>query len=138
VLARIDCAAPKEAGGMGRCAFWLSGVLSLLALVGVAADAKGRLCRLPATQVSRYGLLRGGCWLLLGFACWLGFAFERGANAALSNAIPNANELDDGTDAGIAEAWLCETHDAGVATRTIGESWGDFSEQHAHGLLIAQ
>src|SRR4051794_40928551 len=79
----------------------------------------------------------GGLLLFLAFFR-LRFAFEGRPNSAFGNSIANADEFDDGTDASIAEAWLGESQDAGVTTRTISEAWGDFRKQYADGLLITK
>ena len=65
-------------------------------------------------------------------------ASNAGFCGLLRDAVADADELEDGPGAGIAQARLGQAQDPGVAAGTIGEPRGDFGEQHAHGLLVAE
>ena len=104
-------------------------------------EARATLCRQLLHACKRSDDSYSAATGLLGAGFLVGrsrFAFEGRADAALDDAVADADELEDRAGAGIAQARLGQPQDAGVAARPIDEPRGDFGEQHAHGLLVAE
>jgi hypothetical protein len=72
-----------------------------------------------------------------GFAFWP-FLGSLSPSKVGRTPVADADEFENSALTSIAEARLSQTQNACVAAGAISESGGDFVEQHAHRLLIAE